>query len=89
MTVLRPFVGMRWAGTIPPQSEKRWRRYAPAMGRSSRVDETYVRIRGEWRYLYRAVDQVGRTVDFRLSARPARQVWGRIVILTDVAAATN
>ena len=40
-----------------------------AVGRSWRVDETYVKIRGEWCYLYRAVDRVGRTVDFRLSPR--------------------
>jgi transposase-like protein len=33
------------------------------------VDETYVKIRGEWCHLYRAVDQAGRTVDVRLSAR--------------------
>ena len=40
-----------------------------AVGRSWRVDETYVKIRGEWCYLYRAVDRMGRTVDFRLSSR--------------------
>jgi len=37
--------------------------------RSWRVDETYIKIKGEWCYLYRAVDRAGRTVDFRLSAR--------------------
>ena len=36
---------------------------------SIRVDETYVRIRGEWRYLYRAIDKHGEAVDFLLTAR--------------------
>ena len=60
---------MRWVQHYTPEFEKRWRRYALAIGRSWRVDETYVKIRGEWCYLCRAVDRAGRTVDFRLSAR--------------------
>src|ERR1700678_3755255 len=60
---------MRWVQHYAPEFEKRWRRYARLVGRSWRVDETYVKIKGVWHYLYRAVDRAGRTVDFRLSAR--------------------
>src|SRR6202011_1422098 len=60
---------MRWVQRYAPEVEKRWRRFARAVGRSWRVDETYVKFQGEWCYLYRAVDRAGRTVDFRLSAK--------------------
>jgi transposase-like protein len=60
---------MRWVQRYAPEFEKRWRRFAQSVGRSWRVDETYVKIRCEWCYLYRAVDRAGRTVDLRLSAK--------------------
>ena len=41
--------------------------YARAVGGSWRMDETYIKVRGRWVYLYRAVDKAGRTVDFFLS----------------------
>jgi transposase-like protein len=50
-----------------PEFEKRWRRYAPPVGTSWRVDETYINVRGRWSYLRRAVDEQGLTVDFLLS----------------------
>jgi transposase-like protein len=52
-----------------PEFEKRWNHYARPVGDSWRVDETYIKVKGQWVYLYRAVDKQGRTVDFLLSKR--------------------
>jgi transposase-like protein len=57
----------RWVQCYVPEFEKRWRRYARPVGLSWRVDETHIRVRGRWRYLYRAVNKQGLTVDFLLS----------------------
>ena len=60
---------LRWVQRYLPEFEKRWRRYARPVGGSWRMDETYIKVRGQWVYLYRAVDKAGQTVDFFLSRK--------------------
>jgi putative transposase len=58
----------RWAIKLLPVLEKAFRRRKQPVGKSWRMDETYIRVKGEWRYLYRAVDKDGNTIDFLLCA---------------------
>ncbi|MDE9483381.1 IS6 family transposase [Xenorhabdus bovienii] len=57
----------RWVHRLIPLMVKRYRRSKPAVGHRWRMDETYIKIKGQWRYLYRAVDSDGNTVDFLLT----------------------
>src|ERR687896_319600 len=57
----------RWVVKYSPQLEKAFHRRKRPVGRSWRMDETYIRVKGEWRYLYRAVDKTGQTIDFLLT----------------------
>ena len=50
---------LRWVQRYVPDFEKRWQAYARPVGDSWRVDETYIKVKGQWVYLYRAVDKAG------------------------------
>ena len=63
----------RWVLKYVPLLEAQFRTRKRPVGTSWRLDETYVRIKGAWKYLYRAVDKAGATVDFLLTARRDRK----------------
>ncbi len=58
---------MRWVHQYGPELDKRIRRHLKQINDSWRVDETYIKVKGQWMYLYRAVDWKGNTIDFYLS----------------------
>ena len=58
----------RWAIRFLPLLEKIFRKYKRPVGGSWRMDETYIKVNGDWKYLYRAVDKEGKTVAFLLTA---------------------
>jgi transposase, IS6 family len=58
----------RWVQRYAPELDKRCRPRLKATNDSYRVDETYIKTKKEWYYLYRAVDSTGAILDFMLSA---------------------
>jgi putative transposase len=78
----------RWALKILPVLAGVFRRQKRAVGASWRMDETYILVGGQWKYLYRAVDRVERTVDFLMTARrdeaAARRFFERAIDLHDM-----
>src|SRR3954469_19635360 len=59
----------RWGQAYAPEINRRCRRYLKPTNKSYRVDETYIKVKGQDRYLYRAVDSAGQTIDFLLTAK--------------------
>jgi transposase-like protein len=59
----------RWVQTYAPELNKRCRPYLKFTNKSYRIDETYIKVKGKDRYLYRAVDSTGQTIDFLLTAK--------------------
>lgn len=70
----------KYASEIQKRLRWRWRR---RQSTSWRVDETYVKVRRQWTYLYRAVDKFGNTIDFYLSptrnAKVAKRFHGKVL----------
>jgi transposase-like protein len=71
----------RWVVKFAPLLSKNARLHKAPVGKSWRLDETYIRVRGAWKYLYRAVDKAGATIDFLLTARRDRDAALRFLRL--------
>ena len=67
----------RWVQAYAPELDKRCRSHLRPTNDSWRVDETYIKVKGEDRYLYRAVDSDGNTLDFLLTAKRDAQAAKR------------
>jgi len=59
----------RWVVKYSPQLEAAFHRRKWPVWVSWRMDETYIKVKGQWYYLYRAVDKTGQTIDFLLTAQ--------------------
>ena len=73
----------RWVQAYAPEIDRRVRPHLKPTNDSWRVDETYVRVKGQWMYLYRAVDSTGQTLDFLLSetrcTRAAKRFFRKVL----------
>jgi len=69
----------RWVVRYSPQLEAAFHRRKRPVWRSWRMDETYIRVKGQWFYLYRAVDKTGQTIDFLLTEQRDEQAAKRFL----------
>lgn len=59
----------RWILRLAPLLDNAFRRHKRSVGRRGHMDETYIKIKDQWKCLYRAVDNWGQTIDFLLTAK--------------------
>ncbi len=60
---------MRWVHEYSPIIDEKIRKHLKETNDSWRIDKSYIKVKGEWKYLYRAVDSKGNTIDFYLSEK--------------------
>jgi len=70
----------RWVVKYAPTLEAKFRKTKKPIGKSWRMDETYIKVKGQWTYYYRAVDKQNQTVDFFLS--PTRDTRAAFAFFT-------
>jgi putative transposase len=70
----------RWVIKYSPQLEEEFHRRKRPVWISWRLDETYIKVKGEWKYLYRAVDKSGKTIDFLLTEQRDEKAAKRFLI---------
>ena len=70
----------RWVVKYSPQLEEAFHRHKRPVWVSWRMDETYIKVKGKWCYLYRAVDKQGQTIDFLLTEQRDEQAAKRFLI---------
>ncbi|MBW5407756.1 IS6 family transposase [Morganella morganii] len=73
----------RWVLRLVPLITQAAHRYKRPVSRKWHIDETYIKIKGQWRYLYRTIDPAGNTVDFLLTrqrdAKAARRFFAQAI----------
>ncbi|MEM6610791.1 MAG: IS6 family transposase [Cyanobacteria bacterium P01_C01_bin.72] len=69
----------QWVMAYAPEMNKRCRKHLKVTNDSWKVDETYIKVKGKWKYLYRAIDKDGNTIDFLLCAKRNAQAATRFL----------
>jgi IS6 family transposase len=70
----------RWVQVYAPELNKRCRPYLKPTNKSYRIDETYIKVKGRDKYLYRALDSTGQTIEFLLTAKRDKHAAKRFLV---------